>query len=182
LAHIEDLSTDTFQPEDNFHSELLSLVGDIHPFSEDLYEKEYFQEKKWLQVSDRDPHTRLHIFRVNGEYLESIDGNVFVGKWSILENSNTIIFEKPGVGQMTEKRLYELAFLNEDFFILKKHGNRIGLEDQFLLLGREALVKNLDWQAVIDLIDTRYKNNKKLVRAIVLMIALVALYLIFSEV
>jgi len=181
LAHIEELSTDPILPDDSFHEELLALVGDIHPFSEDLYEKEYFLEKKWLQVSDGDHHTRLHIFRENGDYLESVDGNVFMGTWSILENSNTIIFEKPGLGANQEKRLFELAFLNEDFFILKKHGNRIGHEAQFLLLGREALVHDLDWSDVVDLIYTRYKNNKKLLRAIILMIALIVLYLIFSS-
>lgn len=180
MAHIEDLSTDPIVPDDRFHEELTSLVGDIHPFSEDLYEKEYFLEKKWLQVSDRDFQTRLHIFRENGDYLESIDGNVFMGSWSILEDSNTIIFEKFGIGPNSEKRLYELAFLNEDFFILKKHGNRTGYENQFLLLGREAMVRNLGWEEVVDLIYTRYKNNKKLVRAIVLLIALIALYLVFS--
>ena len=180
MAHIEDLSTDASLPDDSFHQELSSLVGDIYPFSEDLYEKEYFLEKKWLQVSDRDHQTRLHIFRETGEYLESIDGNVLMGSWSILENSNTIIFEKPGLGQHPEKRLYELAFLNEDFFILKKHGNRTGYENQFLLLGREAMVKGLAWEEVVDLIYTRFKNNKKLVRAIVLLIALIALYFVFS--
>jgi len=180
LAHIEDLSTDPIIPDDRFHEELTSLVSDIHPYSEDLFEKEYFLEKKWLQISDRDHQTRLHIFRGNGDYLESVDGNVFMGNWSILENSNTIIFEKPGMGQRSEKRLYELAFLNEDFFILKKHGNRSGFENQFLLLGREAIVRNLNWEEVVDLIYTRYKNNKKLVRAIVLMIALIVLYFIYS--
>ena len=180
MALIEDLSTDPSLPDDSFHRELTSLVSDIYPFSEDLYEKEYFLEKKWLQVSDHDYQKRLHIFRENGQYLESIDGNVLMGTWSILENSNTIIFEKPGLGQQSEKRLYELAFLNEDFFILKKHGNRTGFENQYLLLGREAIVSGLTWEEVVELIYTRYKNNKKLVRAIVLLIALIALYLVFS--
>ncbi len=134
MAHIEDLSTNPIVPDDRFHEELTSLVSQIHPFSEDLYEKEYFLEQKWLQISDRDHHTRLHIFREGGDYLESIDGNILIGSWSILENSNTIILEKPRAGHNSDKNLYELAFLNEDFFILKKHGNRNGYEHQFILL------------------------------------------------
>jgi len=181
LAHIEDLSTDPILPDDRFHEELTALVGQIHPFSEDLYEKEYFLEKKWQQVSDRDPSTRLHIFREGGEYLESIDGNVLMGNWSILVNSNTMIFEKAGLGGSSEKRLYELAFLNEDFFILKKHGNRKGFENQFLVLGREPIVNGLHWEETLDLIGTRYKNNQKLIRTIVLAIALIILYFIFSS-
>ena len=176
------MSTSPSPIGDDFHSALEQLVSTIRPYSEDLYEIENFIDQRWLQVEPHPQNTRLHILREDGSYLLSIDGNLVTGTWSTIEDSNTLILEQPGPGTSSEKTLYDLGFLNQDFFILKKHGHRRGLEDQFLLLGREAIAQDSHWEEIIELIYQRYKNNKTLIAGTVIVIALILLYCIFRYV
>ena len=179
MAHVEDLTTTSFDHDDRFHEALSELILIIQPYSEDLYEEENYLEKRWLQIEQDPVASRLHIFREDENYIESIDGNILSGKWSIMEDSNTLILSKPSRAGTEEKTLYDLAFLNEDFFILKKHGKRKNMEMQYLLLGREGIVDGKSWEEVIDLIYERYRNNKRLITGTIIAAAFVLLYIVF---
>lgn len=181
MAHIEELSTTSnFENNDEFHQTVEDLVADIYPFSEDLYEVSYFLEKNWLEISEHDKHDVLHIFRDQNQYIYSVDGRIIEGSWSMVEDTNVMILERPDIQGGEEKILYELAFLNSDFFILKRHGKRIALERQFLVMGREHLVRNKPWQEALDLIETQHETNKVVIGIAVIIAILLALYFVFS--
>ncbi|MBT8220787.1 MAG: hypothetical protein KJP00_13240 [Bacteroidia bacterium] len=162
---------------DDLYEELGRILAEIRPWSEDLYESEYYFEKRWLEVRNSNEAIILHIFRSDGEYLESTNGNILTGKWSILENSNTMILECPTISGKAEKTLYDLSFLNKDFFILKKHGTH----KSFLVLGRDQLVSGMNLEEVIDLISAQYSNNKSWIKVLFVIVLVVALFFLFRD-
>jgi len=151
----------------------------VRPWSEDLYEKQYYLDTRWLEIRDAENfhESVLHIFQKDGKYMISVDGNISFGKYSILSKSNTMILDH---GNRNE--LYDLKFLNDDFFILSKHGDqrRKGQRDYFVL-GRENLVAGLEWREIMELLYSRYQNNSQVivVVAIIAVIAVIILGLSF---
>lgn len=173
---MEELNIDSTSNSNlNQFLELKEILKHIQPWSEDLYESEYFFEKRWLEVDDSSNAKILHIFRTDGEYLESVNGNILTGSWSILENSNTMILERPSKSGIVEKELYDLAFLNDDFFILKKHG----AIHRYLVMGKDQLVSDLNLEEVLSLIESRFQRNRSSLKTIFVIAIIIALYLVF---
>ncbi|MFK7808746.1 MAG: hypothetical protein AB8F74_13165 [Saprospiraceae bacterium] len=159
------------------------ILPNIKPWSEDLREEEFYLDTRWLEVRDADDFLEkvLHIFRPENEYLHSIDGNISKGDWKVLDKSNTLIIEMEAGGAIIKSELFDLAFLNKDFFILKKHGNqkRKGRQ-KYLVLGREAVVKNLEWRQVMDKLFSNYKNNSQFLVFMAVIALIIAAVLAFS--
>lgn len=153
------------------------ILPDLKPHSEDLREVQFFLKKRWLEVSDKpDFHESvLHIFKEEGEYLLSIDGNIDEGTWETLDGSNTLILD------MGDKELYDLAFLNSDFLVLKKHGNqkRLG-RNKYRLFGLEKKVKGLVWRDVIEAMYNLHRGNNQYMVMIAFMLVIIALLALFS--
>ena len=159
------------------------IIPLVRPWGEDLYEEEYYLETRWIEVRDDDTfhESVLHIFRDENEYLHSIDGNIHRGIWRRLEKSNTLIIEQTAGNTVVKSELYDLAFLNKDFFILKKHGDqkRKGFKKYFLL-GRESHIQDLEWRDVVELLFNRYRNNRQWIFFVVFMVIIVAIVVFFS--
>ncbi len=159
------------------------IIPLIRPWSEDLYEEEYFLETRWLEVRDDDNFHELvlHIFREESEYLNSIDGNIHKGKWRTLEKSNTLIIEQTAGNTIVKSELYDLAFLNGNFFILRKHGDqqRKGFKKYFVM-GREGYIRDLEWRDVMEAMFNQYRNNRRWIFFVVAFVALVAIFIFFS--
>jgi hypothetical protein len=160
---------------DDYLDQILPL---IRPWSEDLYEEEYYLDTRWLEIRD-DEHfheTILHIFRQKGEYMIVRDGDINGARWKTLANSNTMILD---AGNRSE--LYDLAFMNADFFILRKHGDqaRKGMRKYFVL-ARENLVRNLEWRDIMELMFNLYRSNSKVIVYIAVLVVIVAAIIIFS--
>lgn len=160
---------------DDYLDQILPL---IRPWGEDLYEEEYYLDTRWLEVRD-DEHfheTILHIFRAKGEYMIVRDGDISGARWKTLPNSNTMILE---AGNRSE--LFDLAFMNSDFFILRKHGDqaRKGMRKYFVL-GRESLVGRLEWRDMMELMFNLYRGNSKVIVYIAVLVVIVAAIIIFS--
>ncbi|MEL6923362.1 MAG: hypothetical protein AAFO94_04875 [Bacteroidota bacterium] len=137
------------------------ILPKIRPWSEDLYEKEYYLDTRWLEIRDAENfhESVLHIFQKDGNYLISVDGNISKGHWKILSKSNTLILD-----QGNRNELYDLKFLNGDFFILSKHGNqRRKNQREYFVMGRESLVSGLEWREIMDLLYSRYQNNSQVI-------------------
>ncbi|SRR5690606_31397541 len=159
------------------------IIPLVKPWGEDLYEEKYYLDTRWLEVKDEDTfhESVLHIFRPEGEYLHSIDGNIHQGKWRKIDNSNTFIIEQTAGTTTTKSELYDLAFLNKDFFILKKHGDqrRKGFSKYFVL-GREAYIKDLEWRDVMELLFNRYRSNSRYIMFAGFILLIVIIFIFFS--
>lgn len=162
----------------NMDSYLDEILPMIRPWSEDLYEQNYYLDTRWLEIRDDENFHDiiLHIFRDKGEYLIVRDGDINRGSWKILSKSNTMILE---YGNKNE--LYDLAFLNADFFVLRKHGDqrRKGMRKYFVL-GRENLVRRLDWRDIMELMFNLYRSNSKTIIYVAILVVIVAAIIIFS--
>ena len=165
---------------DQYLDEIIPLV---RPWGEDLREEEFYLDTRWLEIRDTDDfhESILHIFRAEEEYLISIDGNIYKGAWRRLPKSNTLIIDQMDEGQAIKSELFDLAFMNADFFILKKHGNqkRIG-KKKYFVLGREKLARGLEWRDVMELLFNRYRNNSQFIVWVVLAVVLVAIFVVYS--
>lgn len=163
--------------------QLDQIIPKVRPWGEDLYEQQYYLETRWMEIRDDDEfhESVLHIFREEGEYLISIDGNITQGIWKILSKSNTFIIEKMAGGSAITSELYDLAFLNRDFFILKKHGDqkRKGGKKYFVL-AREGAVRGLEWRDIMELLFNQYRNNSTYIAALVALVVLVLVTLAYS--
>ncbi len=159
------------------------IIPLVRPWGEDLYEEEYYLDTRWMEVRDDDSfhESVLHIFRAENEYLHSIDGNIHKGIWRRLEKSNTLIIEQTAGNSIVKSELYDLAFLNQNFFILKKHGDqqRKGFKKYFVL-GRENHIRGLEWKDIVELLFNRYRNNRQWIFFVVFIIIIVAVVVFFS--
>lgn len=163
--------------------QLDQIIPKVRPWGEDLYEQQYYLETRWLEIRDDDEfhESVLHIFRDEGEYMISIDGNITQGIWKILSKSNTFIIEKMVGDAVITSELYDLAFLNKDFFILRKHGNqkRKGGKKYFVL-ANERSVRGLEWRDVMELLYNQYRNNSTYMVSLIALVVLVLATLAYS--
>ena len=160
---------------DDYLDNILPL---IRPWSEDLYEEDYYMNVRFLEVRD-DEHfheTILYIFQPKGDLMVVRDGDISGARWRTLPNSNTMILEASN-----RKELYDLAFMNADFFILRKHGDqaRKGMRKYFVL-GRESLVRNLEWRDMMELMFNLYRSNSSVIVYVAVLVVIVAAIILFS--
>ena len=169
-------------PFANTQTEYLDqIIPIVRPWGEDLREDEYYENRPWLEVSDSDTFhdTILHFFNSGGEYLRSVEGNVGTGSWRYMEEANKLLLEYKGSAE-----LYDLAFLNSTFFILRKHGNahRRGQKKYFMMIF-EPIGRNLEWRDSMELLFNNYRSNNSwflyLTIIVVLVVAIVSLLSFF---
>lgn len=158
------------------------IIPRIKKWSEDIYEfeeKEYYKIR-WVQL-DRDtenPEVMLHLFFIDDfQYLNSLNGDIiFKGKWQVLSDSNALILHKMANKQITQSELYDLVFLNEDFFILKKHGNQQHKgKAKYLFLGNEESVEGLSWEEKLNLLDSHQTSMRTVIAIVLIAIITIAL-------
>jgi len=147
---------------DNMDAYIDYLLPHIKPYGESLTNQNLFINKRWKEFrDDEDFHEAvLYIFQDDEDQslLLSIDGNIGIGGWSTLPKSNTLIIESGGKKQKSE--LFDLAFLNSDFLILRKHGNQKRIDKKkYLILASEKSCGKLDWLDLMEKVYDLYRNN-----------------------
>ncbi|MEY3050723.1 MAG: hypothetical protein RLY31_508 [Bacteroidota bacterium] len=165
-----------------------AVLPDILHLGEDLREQHFYVlpgGKPWLEIRD-DPgfqESVLHFFNEDGEYLQSVDGNVSKGRWRLLDGTNKIIIEQGGNAGPGRSELFELAFLNARFFILRKHGNLHKQGRRYFFMGFEPIVSTLKWKDCVDLLYNEYRNKwgvfQYFLVVAILIVAAVALFSVF---
>ena len=155
------------------------IIPQVKPWSEDLREEEFYLDTRWKELRDQDDFREavLHIFREEGEYLNSIDGNITKGIWKVLPKSNTLIIERTNDDTPVSSELYDLAFLNKDFFILKKHGHH---SRKYFCLAREATVRGLEWREAMELLYNNFRSNGVFLVTVVVIALIIGLFLVMS--
>lgn len=172
---------------DTMEEYLETILPVIRPWSEDLLEEEFFIGKAWQEIRDNENfhETVLHFFNEGNEYLQSVDGNVHKGLWRLMPpGSNKILVEQMANGAAVKSELYDLAYLDDYFFILKKHGDqeRKG-RPRFFVMGFEPTVGGLEWRDTMELLFNKYRSNNQFYRNIfilvVLIVIIIALFSLF---
>lgn len=154
------------------------ILSKVRPMSEDLRETEFWLNRRWMEIRDdlSFHESVLHIFQEDGGYLISVDGNISRGAWGNIEHPNTIILEHGA-----RHELYDLAFLNEDFFILKKHGDQKRKGNaKYFVMGKESSVRGLEWRDSLELMFNVYRNNSRWTTFLTVAMILLAIIFILS--
>ena len=165
------------------------MLPSIRHLSEDLSETKFYMGnggKPWMEVKE-DPDFQeivLHFFNSNNEYLKVVNGNVYRGRWRLLDQTNKLILEQGGGGKSgdaSRSELFELAFLNAHFFILKKHGVQSGKGLKYFFMGYEGTVKSLSWKDCMELLFNEFRNVWKPFNTIVAVaVIIIVIFLLIS--
>lgn len=154
------------------------ILSHIRPMSEDMREEEYWLGRRWIEIRDdlSFHESVLHIFNEGGEYLIIVDGNISGGAWKQLDHPNSIVIQHGA-----RHELYDMAFLNDDFFIIKKHGDqkRKG-HSKYFVLGAESSVRGLEWRDCMELMFNVYRNNTRWGSYLTAIVVILAVILILS--
>lgn len=163
---------------DNLEKHIEFIVPRVQAWSEDLHEEKYYVGKRWKEIRDTDTYheTVLHLFMPGGEYLVSIDGDISKGAWRYLKDTNTFIVDYGG-----KSALFDLTFLNDDFFILKKHGDqsRKG-RAKYYVYGNERSVGGLTWKNAMEKLYNIYRNNSRFTLLLFIMGVVIAIIIYIS--
>ena len=168
-------------PRESLDEYLDIIIPEVRKWGEDLAETKYYSHpggKPWLEVRDEENfhNTVLHFFNDNGEYLRSTDGNVIKGRWRLLEGTNKMIIEAGDKGGGMGE-LYELAYLDTYFFILKKHGSQ-SRRKKYFAMGFEPYVKGLEWRDFAEALFNTYRSKHRTYQIAIAVIAVVVLILL----
>lgn len=113
---------------------VLNLIPRLKKFSESLSKRELFIDIPWA-VIDEKSNQQKYIFKRNGEFVMSINGQVTVGKWEYLASANSLLIDR-----ISDKILLNHAFLDVAVMALKFDGS----EHNLLLLANHNLIPDLD--------------------------------------
>ncbi|NNE28046.1 MAG: hypothetical protein HKN16_00315 [Saprospiraceae bacterium] len=183
-----DDTTFHLETDQDLKVELDLTLDDILPrikkWSEDIYEfedKEYYKTR-WVQVNPVFSEVVLHLFFLDDyQYLSSVDGDiVFKGKWQSLEESNAIILHKLVNNHIKQSELFDLMFLNGDFFVLKKHGNHKSRgKSKYLLMVNEDTMGDLEIEELLGYLEKEGQKDygKTVMIGVVILVILVFLFL-----
>lgn len=155
---------------DNMDEYLDFIIPRIRPYGEDLYEKEFFQNKKWIEIRDDDNfHDKVvHLFESESEpdeikvfhedqgmaYYRSIDGNVTKGRWSKIANEGLLLKYN------NQYELFKKAFMDEEYLILKKDGNNTHPRYMLLCMEKPRLAEEtVEWRDEMEKLYDVYRYN-----------------------
>jgi hypothetical protein len=145
----------------NMDDFLDDLIPEIRHWSEDLDEHEYYTgDFPWREITDNEDFddSILYFFKEESEFLYSINGNVQHGHWRTLE-SNKMLLERNALVH-SDKELYDLLFMNDEFMILQKPGDQPALgKSKYLVLVREHKVHSTDWKSAMTQLADDHKKG-----------------------
>jgi len=131
---------------------MIQYINDLIPrlkqFSENLDKKELFIEIPWVIV-DNNLNQQKFIFRRNGDFVMSLNGQVTIGKWEYLSAARSLLIDR-----IQDKILLNQNFIDPAVMVLKMDG----LKDENLILANEILLPDLN---VADYLQKLFyqKNN-----------------------
>lgn len=150
----------------------------MHRYTEVLDEKELYLNTRWSEIRDDINLTEniLHVFKDSGEYLRILDGDIHIGSWE--HNIGGIIIKFA-----SKHELFESVFLNENFFILKKHGDQsLRGQRKYFFMAKEDIAAEKYWKELLELMFEVHKGNVNylFMVAVVVFVAIMIIYLSFA--
>lgn len=167
---------------DGYLDKILPLIASE---SKKLEPREFYSSKDWVEVRESEDFHELvfHFFspkpvqEVNGEeleweYLKSIDGEAWQGRWRYVNNKIFI-----GDEEYTDTKVYELAFLDNEFMILRLLANpkKFTTENKskYFLMTVEKLGRRLEWLDLVKYLFDKYHSLNINLYIIVILTALI---------
>lgn len=146
-----------------------------------LSEQEYYLDHHWIELFEKVGQTevQLHVFQNGGRLLISTDGRIENASWNLLDKSEKFIISSGARGG----ELYTLAFLDDNFFILKRHGDPRAHTKLYRFFIKENLGLKLDrdWRLALQKLESDYRNSNSTFLLIAFFIILIILaFIVFS--
>lgn len=154
---------------------LPAIVGS----SNAITEEDYYVGRQWVELHDdlSKSAVELHIFQPGGRLFISTNGRIESASWNILDGTDKFIIS----GGARGGELYNLAFLDADFFILKHHGDRRVHAKYYRVFVNERIGAKMEWNDALEMLFAKYRNTSSsflFVTAFVVVVIL--LFIIFS--
>lgn len=132
----------------------------------------------WILMNDTpgDNKVRMHSFDMKGEIAISIDGEMSSSYFDIVTSKRIII----GASRYRDSYLYELAFMDNDFLLLLRHGNRANIKTPYLFYCSEPIGRRLTWDEALEKLVGKYRDNQMpwlLILGVLLLVAGAIIYL-----
>jgi len=133
------------------------ILGLIRQNSESLREDEYYVNSQWVELFDdlKQQAVKLYVFQDGGRLLISTNGKVENASWSLLQGTEKMIISAGAMGG----ELYNLAFLDGEFFILKRHGDPRAHTRKYRLFVNERVAARLEWNEALERLYSKYRNT-----------------------
>ena len=126
----------------------------------------------WVKMSDVPGDNKLILYRFEegrGSIQVATDGEISSESYEIVNPKRIIV----GDSVYRNSYLYNLAFLDEDFLILQRHGNQENLKRKYLFFCREAIGAKLSWSEALERLVDKYRNSQFPVAAVAIIVAIV---------
>jgi len=69
----------------------------------------------------------------------------------------------------------DLAYLDEYFFILRKHGDQTRKGNaKFFVMALEQVASNLEWRDAMELLFNKYRGNSSFYKNVIILVAIIA--------
>lgn len=116
-------------------------------WSEDFKEISFYIGKYWIEVWDDEKFYSvvMYIFNEDGEYIRVVDGDFSFGEWRYF--GNKFVFED---------EVFELVFMDLEFFIFIKYGNFRKFGCKYYVYVVECFVKRFIWWELVELLFNKY--------------------------
>ena len=165
---------------DSLEKSVEYIVPLVQQWSEDLWEENFYVNKRWKEIRDTDTYHEvvLHMFMSDGVYMVVIDGDISKGGWRYLKETNTFIVDYGG-----KSSLFDLVFLNNDFFIIKKHGDQSRKGRQkYYVYGNEKSTGRLTWNAAMEKLFSLYRDSSQFSKSLYIVIGAIVfiIFLLFN--
>jgi len=145
-------------------------------YSQSIEDSSFFIGKRWLEVRDDLDFQEaiLHLFKEDGKYLRILDGDVIPGTW---EKDVKGFFIKIG----REYEFYEPVFLDDNYFIMRKHGNIIpkGIRPYFMIV-IERRAKGREWPELLNMLFEDYQDGRSTPFGLIIMFVIMLGILLYS--
>lgn len=168
---------------EDYLDKILPMVGSN---SEDLREEGFYTNKPWVEVQDNENFHELvfHFFSprpneddLDREYIKTIDGTARQGMYRYVGNKMFI-----GDDGYQNTNVYELAFMDDEFMILKLLANPKKFvaenRDKYFVLTTERLGRRLEWYDLMRHLFEKYQSNNLTYYFIAIFIAIIIIMLI----
>jgi hypothetical protein len=111
-----------------------NIIPRLKQFSQDLDKMEVFTDVPWVMI-DENLNQQKYIFKRNGDFIMSLNGQVTIGRWEYLSKAKSLLIDR-----IQDKILLNQNFIDPAVMVLKKDGT----QNEHFVLANEMIIPNLD--------------------------------------